>query len=376
MVFGIAGLIVAFMLAALAQPVWARSSDIVVSEQAAFRIVEIARGLDRPWSLAFLPDGRMLVTERPGALRVVGADGSVSAPIAGVPEVVSKGQGGLLDVVPHPDFAANKLIYLTYSGQGDGGASTELARGRMEGDQLLQLEVLFRAVPRIPSAKHFGSRIAFAQHGLVHMSLGDRGNRDEAQNVTNHLGASIRLDQDGLIPADNPFVGGGHLPETFSFGHRNIQGMAVNPASGEVWAHEHGPKGGDEVNILRPGTNFGWPVITYGTEYSGAPITHETTRPGMEQPVLYWVPSIAPSGMAFYDGNAFADWKGDLFVGALAGRHLRRIELDGNEAVGQEMLLTDLGRRIRDVRAGPDGYLYVLSDGENAVLLRLEPVAQ
>ncbi|NND48958.1 MAG: PQQ-dependent sugar dehydrogenase, partial [Rhizobiales bacterium] len=309
-------------------------------------------------------------------LRVVGADGSVSAPIAGVPEVVSKGQGGLLDVVPHPDFAVNKLIYLTYSGQGDGGASTELARGRLEGDQLLQLEVLFRAVPKIPSAKHFGSRIAFAPDGSVHVSLGDRGHRDEAQNVTNHLGASIRLDQDGSIPADNPFVGGDHLPETFSFGHRNIQGMAVNPASGEVWAHEHGPKGGDEVNILKSSANFGWPVITYGTEYSGAPITHETTRPDMEQPVLYWVPSIAPSGMAFYDGDAFADWKGDLFVGALAGRHLRRIELDGNEAVGQEMLLTDLGRRIRDVRAGPDGYVYVLSDGENAVLLRLEPVAQ
>ena len=191
--------------------------------------------------------------------------------------------------------------------------------------------------------------------------------------MANHLGAAVRLNQDGTIPADNPFVGGGHLPETFSFGHRNIQGMAVNPATGAVWAHEHGPKGGDEVNILKSGANFGWPVITYGTEYSGAIITEETDRPGMEQPVLNWVPSIAPSGMAFYDGDAFSAWKGDLFVGALAGRHLRRIELEGDEAVGPEVLLDHLGMRIRDVRAGPDGFLYVLGDGDGAMLLRLEP---
>ncbi len=353
--------------------VLALAAEIIRSEQAVFQIVTVARGLDRPWALAFLPDGRMLVTERPGTLRFIREDGTLSPPIEGVPQVVAAGQGGLLDVAVHPGFSDNKLIYLTYSGPGDGGVSTELARGRLVGNRLEGVEVLFSAVPKIASAKHFGSRIAFAPDGRVHVSLGDRGWREEAQNAANHLGASIRLNDDGSIPDDNPFVGGGHLAQTFTFGHRNMQGLAVRPSTGEIWAHEHGPRGGDEVNILQAGANYGWPVITYGTEYSGAIITEETHRQGMKQPVLYWVPSIAPSGMAFYDGDAFPEWKGDLFVGALAGAHLRRIELDGARAAGEEVLLSDLGERIRDVRQGPDGYLYVLTDGDGASLLRLEP---
>jgi glucose/arabinose dehydrogenase len=359
--------------AALALGAWPAAAQVIESEQARFRIVTLAEGLNQPWSLAFLPDGRMLVTEKPGVLRYIETDGRLSAAIAGVPEVAAAGQGGLLDVALHPDFASNRLIYFTYSGLAGSASGTELARARLADDRLEDVEVLFRAEPKLTSSKHFGSRIAFAPDGRVHVSLGDRGRRDEAQDVTSHLGASIRLNDDGSVPDDNPFVAGAHLPEAFSYGHRNMQGMAVNPRTGAVWAHEHGPRGGDEVNILKPGANYGWPVITYGAEYSGVPITDETVRAGMEQPVLFWTPSIAPSGMAFYDGNRFADWAGDLFVGALAGRHLRRIELDGDTVVGQEVLLAGLGRRIRDVRAGPDGNLYVLSDGEGAVLLRLEP---
>ena len=354
----------------------AEASDVVESEKARFRVVAVVEGLDRPWAVALLRDGRMLVTEKGGNLRLVESDGALSDPLQGVPAVVDAGQGGLLDVAPHPAFDHNGLIYLTYSGAGEGGTSTELARGRLEDNRLASVEVLFRAVPKFASAKHFGSRIAFAPDGKVHVALGERGQRYEAQNTNNHLGASIRLNDDGSIPQDNPFVSGGHLPQTFTFGHRNMQGMAVHPDTGAVWAHEHGPRGGDEVNILKPGANYGWPVITYGVEYSGLPITDERSRPGMEQPLLYWVPSIAPSGMAFYTGEAFPGWNGDLFVGALAGRHLRRVDLEGEKVVGEEVLLAELGQRIRDVRVGPDGLVYVLTDGPEASLLRLEPAEE
>jgi glucose/arabinose dehydrogenase len=353
-------------------PVFA--AEIIESEQAEFRVVEVARGLDQAWSFAFLPDGRILVTEKPGALRIISRNGSISAPISGVPDVINAGQGGLLDVALHPNFTDNKLIYITYVGGKDGRVGAELMRGRLDGDELKDVEVLFRANPKFESTKHFGSRITFDQQHKVYISLGDRGVREEAQNRANHLGVSVRLNDDGTVPKDNPFVGKEYVPHIFSFGHRNMQGMATNPISGDIWVHEHGPKGGDEVNILRAGANYGWPIITYGANYSGTLITEETTRPGMEQPVLYWVPSIAPSGMAFYIGNRFPEWNGDLFVGALAGRHLRRIELDGDRAVGEEVLLDGLFERIRDVRQSPGGDLYVLTDGLAGKLIRLEPV--
>lgn len=348
------------------------------SAQADFRIVTLAEGLDHPWGMAFLPDGGLLVTERSGRLRLF-KDGKLqNRPIKGTPEVAAKGQGGLLDVALHPGFAENALVYLSYAGAGDGGAGTEVARGRLEGMELKDLEVIFRAQPKTGGSGHYGSRLVFAGDGSLYISLGDRRRfMKEAQNPANHIGSVIRLNDDGSVPRDNPFVGQpGKRPEIFSYGHRNVQGMTLHPQTGAVWAHEHGPRGGDEVNLLKPGANYGWPAITYGIDYSGAIISDKTAAPGMEQPVIYWDPSIAPSGMAFYQGDRFPQWQGDLFVGALAHLHLRRLELDGDKVVNQESLLVDLGERIRDVRTGPDGYLYVLTDSGNGQLLRLEPLTE
>ncbi len=348
---------------------------VEASEQAAFHVVTLARGLDHPWGMTFLPGGGILITERTGQLRLF-KDGKLQTKaIPGAPQVAARGQGGLLDVALHPDFAENRLVYLSYAGAGPDGAGTEVARARFDGNALDDLEVIFRAEPKTPGGAHYGSRLAFDRSGRLYISLGDRRNyMQEAQNPANHLGSIIRLEDDGAIPGDNPFLGVESIrPEIFSYGHRNVQGLALNPASGEVWAHEHGPRGGDEVNILKAGANYGWPAITYGVDYSGAIISDKTEAPGMEQPVVYWVPSIAPSGMAFYDGDLFPRWKGDLFVGALAGRHLRRLELAGGEVTGQEELLTGLRERIRDVRSGPDGYLYLLTDSRNGRLIRLEP---
>jgi glucose/arabinose dehydrogenase len=325
--------------------------------------------------MAFLPDGGMLITERRGQLRLF-KDGALQPdPITGVPEVYARGQGGLLDVALHPDFASNRLVYLSYAGATDGRAGTEVMRARFDGTALTDGKVIFRVEPKTPGAAHYGSRLAFDRDGRLYISLGDRRNyMEEAQRPANHIGSVVRLEADGSIPDDNPFVGiEGTRPEIFSYGHRNVQGMALNPQSGEIWAHEHGPRGGDEVNVLKAGANYGWPAITYGIDYSGAIISEKTAAPGMEQPLVYWVPSIAPSGMAFYQGHRFPQWRGDLFVGALAGSHLRRLELDGREVTGQEELLAGLGERIRDVRSGPDGYLYVLTDSPDGQLIRLEP---
>lgn len=353
----------------------AEASRRQVSEQATFDVVTVASGLDHPWSLAFLPDGGMLVTERPGRLRLIGADGKLRpTPIAGVPEVVARGQGGLLDVALHPRFTANRWIYLSYAGAGEGGANTEVARARFDGKRLTNLQVIFRARPKTAGANHYGGRLLFDRDGYLFITLGERYRyRDEAQSLANHLGTIVRLHDDGRVPADNPFVGrSGARPEIYSYGHRNVQGIALRPDTNTVWEHEHGPRGGDEVNILKPGANYGWPAITYGIDYSGAIISDQTAAPGMEQPVVYWVPSIAPSGMTFYDGARFPQWRGDLFVGALAGQHLRRLELRGDRVVEQEKLLADFGERIRDVRAGPDGCLYLLTDSENGAVWRLE----
>lgn len=346
------------------------------SEQADFKVVALTEGLDHPWGLAFLPDGGMLITERSGDLRFFKDGRLESGAIAGVPEVAARGQGGLLDVAVHPDFAENSLIYLSYAGPGEGGASTEVARGRLDGMALQDVEVIFRATPKSGGTGHFGSRLVFDRDGMLFISLGDRRQIRESQNLENHIGTVIRLNDDGSVPEDNPFLGqAGAQPEIYSYGHRNVQGMTLHPVSGEIWSHEHGPRGGDELNLVKAGANYGWPVITYGIDYSGAIITDKTEAPGMEQPIVYWDPSIAPSGMAFYDGDKFPQWQGDLFIGALAHLHLRRLEMEGGQVVGQESLLTGLNERIRDVRNGPDGYLYVLTDSSNGQLLRLEPAS-
>jgi len=356
-------------------PVMALAQGAERSEQHDFRAATLAGGLDHPWSMAFLPDGGLLITERSGRLRLFKEGELQSAPIAGVPDVAARGQGGLLDVVLHPDFADNRLVYLSYAGSGGGGAGTEVARARFDGEKLENLEVIFRARPKTPGSAHYGSRLVFDRDGYLFISLGDRRSyMDEAQKLSSHLGSIIRLNDDGSLPGDNPFAGrDGALPEIYSYGHRNVQGITLHPTTGALWAHEHGPRGGDELNLLKAGANYGWPAITYGIDYSGAIISEKTAAPGMEQPVVYWVPSIAPSGMDFYDGDLFPEWQGDLFLGALAHRHLRRLEMDGEKVVAQEELLGDLGERIRDVRTGPDGYLYVLTDSANGRLLRLEP---
>ena len=345
------------------------------SEEHTFEVVTVVDGLAHPWGMAFLPNGDVLVTERPGRLRLVRDGGLVDAPIDGVPAVNDRRQGGLLDVTLHPDFESNRLVYLSYSADGEGGAGTEVARGRLDGDAFVDVEVIFVARPKTSGSLHYGSRLQFGPDGLLYVTLGERySHMDQAQDPSNHLGTVVRLRDDGSIPEGNPFVDGeGGAPEVFTYGHRNVQGIDVRPSDGSIWIHEHGPKGGDEINVLRAGANYGWPAITYGVDYSGAVISEKTHAPGMEQPVLHWTPSIAPSGMVFYDGDAFPAWKDDLFVGALAATHLRRVVFQGDEVVHQEVLLSDLARRIRDVEVGPDGLPYLLTDHADGSLLRLEP---
>jgi len=320
----------------------------------AFRVVEVVRGLEQPWGLAFLPDGRMLVTEKGGRLRVV-ADGKLDPrPVAGMPEVAVHGQGGLMDVALHPKFAENGLVYVSFAARGADGVGTELARGRLVGHRLEELKVIFRQSPKGSTGRHFGSRIVFDRAGYLYLTLGDRGEMERAQRPGDHAGSVIRLHDDGRVPADNPFVGrSGWKPEKFDLGHRNQQGAALHPVTGVLWTHEHGPQGGDEVNIIKPGANYGWPVITYGVQYViGTKIGVGTHKAGMQQPAWKWVPSIAPSGMAFYTGDKFPKWRGDLFVGALKDQLLVRLQLDGENVVKEERLLTGALGRIRDVREG------------------------
>ena len=344
------------------------------SDEHTFRIVKVLQGLDHPWSLAFLPDGRMLVTERGGRLNLLTADYK-RANVEGVPRVAASGQGGLLEVALHPKFSENGVIYLSYSGSGDGGVSTELLRARLNGTRLEDAKVIFRQEPKTPGGVHFGGRIVFDRAGFLYLTLGERGQMARAQLPENHHGSVIRLHDDGRVPQDNPFVGKPPWkPEKLDLGHRNIQGAALHPQTGMLWTHEHGPQGGDEINIIRPGTNYGWPVITYGANYgTGTRIGEGTSKPGMAQPLYYWVPSIAPSGMAFYTGDRFAKWKGNLFVGALRDEMLVRVVLDGEKVVKEERLLKGVLGRIRDVRNGPDGFVYLLTDEGNGVMARLEP---
>jgi glucose/arabinose dehydrogenase len=340
----------------------------------------IAKGLVYPWALAFLPDGKMLVTERPGRMRIVTAEGQLSPPLKGVPEVWASGQGGLLDVITDRSFAQNRTIYFCYAERTEGGGRTTVSRAKLnEGDgRLDDVNIIFRQQGPLSSGNHYGCRIVQAEDGNLFVALGDHfTHRDQAQNLGNHIGKLIRIAPDGSVPAGNPFAGRPDAkPEIWSYGHRNIQALAINPASGELWETEHGPRGGDEVNIVGKGRNYGWPVIGYGVDYSGAKIHDSTAKDGMEQPVKYWVPSIAPSGMAFYTGKLFPKWSGSVFTGALRSSLLVRLTLNGNAVTSEERLLRNLNERIRDVRQGPDGALWLLTDSSAGRILRVAPAAQ
>lgn len=348
--------------------------DNVASEEHNFRVVRILDNLNHPWAVALLPSRQMLITERSG--RLILANGNQTATIQGLPDIRSQSQGGLLDIAVHPDYESNGWIYFTYSSPDGNNTSTTLARAQLNGQELTNLEVLYTQSPSQSPGRHYGSRIAFPGDGTVLFTIGDRGLRQPSQDLNDPTGSTIRLNEDGSIPSDNPFVDRSDaLPEIYSYGHRNAQGMTIHPETGVIWQHEHGPRGGDALNIIQPGANYGWPDATYGRNYG------TTTRIGIEphedpnitNPVTYWVPtSIAPSGMAFYVGDEFQNWNGNLFIGALGQQHLRRLVLDGNEVIHQEVLLDREIGRIRDVRTGPDGYIYILTDHSNGALYRIE----
>lgn len=363
---GLAALMAGAAPAAIAQ-------ETVRSKAADFRIVEVATDLEHPWGLAFLPDGRMLVTERPGRLRIVGADGSLSTPLTGLPEIYDSGQGGLLDVILDPDFASNSTIYFSYSTPVERRGTTRIAKAKLTDTGLEDVTVLFTATTPGSNGRHFGSRLVIGTDGYLYASIGDHGADDTAQDLSLHSGKIIRITKDGAPAPDNPFLDtAGALPEIYTYGNRNPQGMTLTP-EGELWANEHGPRGGDEVNVITAGANYGWPVVTHGRAYSGLPMGEGKEKEGMTPPIQVYVPSIAPSGMAFYQGDAFKGWQGDLFIGALALTHLNRLDMENGKIVGEERLLEDKGWRIRDVRSGPDGFLYLLTDAPNGKLVRLEP---
>jgi glucose/arabinose dehydrogenase len=353
-----------------------------VPEAGGWRAGVVVDGLEHPWSIAWLPDGSALITERPGRLRLLRDGGLVSEPIAGLPPILSHGQGGLLDVVLHPDFERNRLVYLTFATGTPDANRTALARGRLDGDRLRDVEVIFENADAKSGGQHFGSRLVWLPDTSLLMSIGDGGNpptsfeggniRDQAQRLETHFGKILRLTEDGRPHPDNPFVDRkGARPEIYSYGHRNIQGLARDPASGRVWANEHGSRGGDELNLIEPGQNYGWPEVTYSMEYRGPRVSDETSRPGVVDPLINWTPSKAPSGLAFYTGDRYPGWQGNLFSGSLVFGQIRRIVLDGAKVVDEEKLT--IGNRVRDVRQGPDGYLYVLIDSGEGSLLRIEP---
>ncbi|MFN4167557.1 MAG: PQQ-dependent sugar dehydrogenase [Pannonibacter phragmitetus] len=363
---GLAALMAGAAPAAIAQ-------ETVRSKAADFRIVEVATDLEHPWGLAFLPDGRMLVTERPGRLRIVNADGSLSEPLTGLPEIYDSGQGGLLDVILDPDFTSNSTIYFSYSTPVERRGTTRIAKAKLTDTGLEDVTVLFTATTPGSNGRHFGSRLVIGTDGYLYASIGDHGADDTAQDLSLHSGKIIRITKDGAPAPGNPFLNtAGALPEIYTYGNRNPQGMTLTP-EGELWANEHGPRGGDEVNVITAGANYGWPVVTHGRAYSGLPMGEGKEKEGMTPPIQVYVPSIAPSGMAFYQGDAFKGWQGDLFMGALALTHLNRLDMEDGKIVGEERLLEDKGWRIRDVRTGPDGFLYLLTDAEDGKLVRLEP---
>ena len=371
----------ALYLGLAAIPGHAQDAARLPSSAGPLDVQTVASGLENPWGLAFLPDGRMLVTERAGRLRIVSRNGTVSSQVIGVPPVLASGQGGLLDVALAPDFDATRLVYLSYAEPREGASGTSVARGRLVEDagnaRLENVEVIFRQQPAVSGSGHYGSRLVFGRDGTLFVTLGERQTqRARAQDLSTHLGKVVRILPDGGVPDDNPFARmPGARPEIWSYGHRNPQGAALDPATGRLWTVEHGPRGGDELNHPEAGKNYGWPVISYGREYGGGSIGEGTARPGMEQPVKYWDPSVSPSGLAFYTGTLLPGWKGSLFTGALSGARLIRLRLDpaGERVVEEEPLLTELRERIRDVRQGPDGALWLLTDSPNGRVLRVAP---
>lgn len=373
----VAGLLGVVAVVAAAEP---KGGVVIQSEKQAFTVETVAEGLERPWGLAFLPDGRMLVTEKAGRLRLIAADGKLAAPVTGLPKVDARGQGGLFDVAVAPDFAKSRLVYFTFAEAGEGGVNgTALGRGRLaeNAGRLEDVQVIWRQAPKYASTNHFGSRIAFTPDGKMFVTTGERAQdafRIKAQALDETLGKVVRLELDGRPAAGNPFEKRPDAkPEIWSYGHRNVQGAAIEPATGQLWTVEHGPRGGDELNHPEAGKNYGWPIISYGREYSGAAIGEGTAKAGMEQPVHYWDPSIGPSGLAFYTGDAYPQWKGSLFTGGLAIPMLDRLEIADGKVVKEERLLESMGERIRDVRQGPDGLLYLLTDSDDGRVLRLKP---
>lgn len=363
------------VIAALAAlPFAVQGADTHSSEQADFGIETVAKGLEHPWAMAFLPDGSKLVTERAGRLRVIRNGKLVEKPVSGVPEVAARGQGGLLDVLLHPDFERNRLLFISYAHHNDQGMTTRVARAEYRDHSLENLQVLLEAEPRSDTTRHFAGPMVIPDDGHLYLTVGDRGRMERAQDFGDDAGAVHRITIDGDTPDDNPFQGREDARSTlFTKGNRNIQGMTLHPRTGEIWSHEHGPRGGDEINVIEAGTNYGWPEITYGINYNGTPITDQTEKEGMAQPLHYWDPSIAPSGMAFYTGEDFSRWQGDLFVGALKMQKLVRLELDGHEVTAEEDLLTGLDKRIRAVEMGPDGHLWLLTDSADGEVLRIVP---
>lgn len=365
----------AYYLAGFARP--GGNSMEVPRETAEIVVRPVVENLNHPWAVEFLPEGGMLITERGGDMLYIDDRGERTV-LTGLPDVYAAGQGGLLDVVLAPDYKMSRMIYFSYAAQdAEGNANTEVARARFnpEAGRLEDVEVIFRALPKVEGRNHYGSKLLFDGNGHLFITLGERFDySEEAQNVENHLGALIRLNADGTVPQDNPFFDRADArPEIYSYGHRNAQGIALHPRTGRIWLHEHGPRGGDEINIIRAGANYGWPEVSYGVHYSGLPVSDFATAEGITAPILQWTPSIAPSGMVFYSGGDFPEWEGDLFVGALAKEHLRRLTVDGADITGQFILLEDFGKRIRDVDVSPEGGLYVLTDERDGGLYRLLP---
>lgn len=359
-------------LCLIAAPVWAQPRDSVSSQAGTMMVTTLAKDLNHPWGMAVMPDGRLLVTERAGHLRILSAEQTLSAPIEGTPEVFVSGQGGLLDVALDPDFQTSGYIYLSFSEPGEGGASTALGRGRLQNNRLADFQVIFRQQPKVDGGLHFGGRILFSRDGHLFLSMGERNKFDPAQDLSNHLGTIVRLQPDGTVPKDNPFVGRtGARPEIWSYGHRNVQGLAIHPQTGQLWETEMGPRGGDELNLIEAGNNYGWPLVSWGNHYDGRPIPDPSTKPELTDAVVQWTPVISPSGMIFYTGEKFPTWRGSLLISGLSSQALIRVEINGRQA--REVERISLGTRIRDVEQAPDGSLYLLTDENQGRILKLAP---